>query len=270
MKKYLFLALLAISNLLLAQDSKISAGIEMGLIKNWSTMPIDEVGLFINSQDYTYTVHELFRSAYISYEKQYGLRLDFFKATYSDLICAKGNTEFGPNVRDCGGSDWNAYQINLNVYKKIYLFNKKRIYLKPSVGLGIMWYGGDSYSLGNSGKGATGGSLFKYYYEDCDTNLRNKNLTINSSAAIGYQINPRLSLILHYNYQQGLLKMYQIDVIAWKRPSDPEIYDRPTDPSLLKKVQINSYGSNSHFGLGLEYCLKSATLHSISAKHQEN
>lgn len=123
MGKYLTFLLLLITNFISAQDYKLYAGLELGFIKNWSTKPVDEVGVFINSQDYTYTLKELFQKIYVGYESKeskYGVRIDFFRATYSDLICAKGNISFDPNARDCSGTDWNAYQINTNIYRKIF------------------------------------------------------------------------------------------------------------------------------------------------------
>ncbi len=261
MKLVIFFFLFALSPIIIfGQDAKLSGGIEMGLIKNWSTKPIDEVGIFINSQDYSYQTRENFQKIFVAYEKQLGVRVDFTKAIYSDLICAQGNVVFDAKIKDCSGTDWNAYQVNTNVYRKFY-FLKQRMYLSPSVGAGFMWYGGDSYSLGNAGYGSLGGSLFRYYFEDKSDHLKNKNVILNSGMALGYKINPKLNLTLFYNFQQGIQEMYQIDVIAWK-PDDYEIYDRPTDPTKLMKVQVDSRGSNSHFGLGLEYSLKSYPLKS--------
>jgi hypothetical protein len=241
--------------ILRSQEAKLSLGIDMGLINNWSTMPIDEVGVFINTQDYQYNTKENFQKAFIAYESKYGARIDFTKAVYSDLICAQGNISLDANVKDCSGTDWNAYQINANLFRKIYFFNR-RVYLNPSIGLGYMWYDEGSYTLGNICCGSAGGSLFKYYFEHSDTYFKSKNILLNSSMAGGFKINPRLSLTLFYNYQQGLLKMYQIDIVAWK-PDDYKVYERPTDPTKLMNAQINSRGTNSHFGLGLEYNLKS-------------
>jgi hypothetical protein len=242
-------------NLLNAQEAKLSVGIEMGLIKNWSTIPIDEVGVFINTQDYQYNTRENFQNVYITYEKTYGARMDFFRGTYSDLICAQGNISLDANVKDCSGTDWNAYQVNFNVFRKLYFLNR-RMFFSPTIGAGYMWYGGDLYSLGNDGGGSTRGSLFNYYYDLKVNNLRNKNVVLNSGLSLGYKINPKLSLSIYYNYQQGLLMMYQIDIVAWK-PDDYKVYERPTDLTKLMNAQINSRGTNSHFGLGLEYNLKS-------------
>jgi hypothetical protein len=245
--KVLFLCtLILITNLLIAQKPQISIGIDVGLMQNWTKLTKDEAGVFINNQDLSYNIHENYKRFYIKYTGKFSYKLDITSAIYTDYICTLNNFTPPLTGKACGGTDWNANQINVNIGKEIKLF--KWMYVQPSLGIGYVFF--ENFYNGDYSEGGGGG--YHWRYSEMTFGLRSGNFNLNLGSEILFKLNPMFKLKFMYAYQQAFFKIYTTEIMAWQTIG-PGVFTKPTDPSKIKYATIDGYGSNTQFGLGVEY-----------------
>lgn len=248
----IFVLLLLSCKSIYGQDIHLSAGIELGLMQNWTKITKDETGVFINNQDLSYNIHENYKRIFVQYTNKLSYKLDYTKALYTDYICTQDNLGVEIKGKECGGTQWNAHQINFNVGRQFKVH--KWLYAQPNVGLGFVFF--EDFEVGYFGEGGSGG--FPWNYEEMSTSFRDNNYNLNAGAEIIVKLNPILKLKLMYTFQQALFKIYKSEIVAWQ-PENPDIFIQPTDPSKLKYATVEANGSNTQFGFGLEFLIHKFT-----------
>jgi hypothetical protein len=227
---------------------KYSGGVDFGLIKMLTKVEDSETGVFITHQSVSYAAAENVKRVYLKYHDKFVYEIDYTIATYSNYICTENN--FLPPFmgKECSGSDFIANQINVSIGKKVNLI--KSISLEPSIGFGFVFFEDFSEGYQEDGPGSGGGA--KWHYKADDAIFRENNLNLNASVQLLYNVNPILDLKLFYNYQQGVFKIYENKIVAWN-PDDIEVFQIPEDKTKLVNANSHSNGSNTQFGLGIEF-----------------
>jgi hypothetical protein len=234
------------------QNNKIiSVGIDIGLSQNWTNLSKDETGVFINNQDLSYNINENYKRVYFNYTNKFSLKIDYTYAIYTDYICTLNNFIDPYTGKECLGSEWKGNQINLSFGKEFKLL--KWLYVKPSLGVGYVFF--KYFEVGYFGESRSWGSLFKFSYETMSTSFRNDNYNLQSGVEFLFRLNPILKIKFCYLYQYSLFKLYETNIVAWN-PENSDIFEKPNDPAKLKFATLNANGSNTQFGVGLEFDIK--------------
>ena len=231
-----------------AKGQYFSGGIDFGLIKMLTNVEDEETGVFITHQSVNHDVRENVKRIYLKYHDEFIYEINYTKAIYSDYICT-GNNFLPPlKGKECSGGDFIANQLNVSVGKKINLY--KNISLEPSLGVGFVHF--EDVSVGFQEDGTGSGGYTKWHYSSNDTYFRVNNLNLNLNLNILYDVTQILSFKLFYNFQQAAFKIYTNEISAWN-PDNVDIFQKPEDESRLAYAKSYSYGSNTQFGLGIEY-----------------
>ncbi len=234
-----------------AQPKYLSGGIELGMIQNWTKVTKDETGIFINNQNLGFNITESYQRVFLKYNTtQFNIKVDYTRAIYSNFICTKNNLAIGLTGKSCSGSNWDANQINVQIGKEFKIF--KWLYIAPSLGIGYVFF--PDFEVGNSSTGASFGNPWIYDY--ITTSFRDDNYNVNIVNEVNFKLNPIFKLKLMFAYQQALFKLYRPDIVAWPYDGGDISVDRPSDSNKWKYVTVESNGSNTQLGIGLEFILK--------------
>ena len=230
------------------QEKKIIIGFDFGLFQNLTAIKNDKTGVFIPNQKLSYNIHENIYDFYLKYKSFFNYKLQYSRAVYTCYICNENNFLYPLKGKDCLGYDFIGHQINFNYGKDFYL--SKRFYFTPYLGLGVVKF--SDFDVDYRLRGLSSGGGNKWHYTSDERVYRNNNINGNLTIEICFEVNPILNIKFFYAYQKAFFKLYEHNIIAWQ-PLDPDIFEIPEDESKLEKLINSSNGSNTQFGLGIEF-----------------